>query len=188
MAKASAGTPRRAALRALTKFVAASPLVDSEQPQDPSTVSARPRTITPPQYDADIMAPINLHEFEDVAKRKLNKLTFDYISGGAAEELTLLANREAFERFWIRRRVMNDVSTVDTTLTRPGEKRGHPILLAPAGAKPLYGLATIEIQIAENLAGALLVQLLQVISLARLFGDRSVHSRPVNVRTLGHPP
>ena len=137
MAKALAGTPRRAALLGLTKFFAASPLVDPERPQDPFVVSERPGTITPPQYDADIMAPINLHEFEDVARKKLNKPTFDYIAGGAAEELTLEANREAFERFWIRRPVMNDVRTVDTTLTLLGEKRDHPILLAPAGEKPL---------------------------------------------------
>ncbi len=133
MAKVSEGTSRRAALRQFATFVAASPLVG----QDPSVEEERPGTIAPPQYSADIMGPINLHEFEDVAKKKINKLAYDYIAGGAADELTLTANREAYDRFWIRRRVMNDVSTIDTSLTLLGQQLEHPILLAPAGAKPL---------------------------------------------------
>ena len=133
MAKVSEGTSRRAALRQFATFVAASPLVG----QDPSVEEERPGTIVPPQYSADIMEPINLHEFEDAAKKKINKLAYDYIAGGAADELTLTANREAYDRFWIRRRVMNDVSTIDTSLTLLGQQLEHPILLAPAGAKPL---------------------------------------------------
>ena len=133
MAKVSEGTSRRAALRQFAPFVAASPLVG----QDASVEEERPGTIVPPQYSADIMEPINLHEFEDAAKKKINKLAYDYIAGGAADELTLTANREAYDRFWIRRRVMNDVSTIDTSLTLLGQQLEHPILLAPAGAKPL---------------------------------------------------
>jgi len=133
MSKAVEGTSRRAALRQFATFVAASPLVG----QDQSVEEERPGRIAPPQYSADIMEPINLHEFEDVAKKKINKLAYDYIAGGAADELTLTANREAYDRFWIRRRVMNDVSTIDTSLTLLGQQLEHPILLAPAGAKPL---------------------------------------------------
>ena len=32
---------------------------------------------------------------------------------------------------------MNDVSTIDTSLTLLGQQLEHPILLAPAGAQPL---------------------------------------------------
>jgi isopentenyl diphosphate isomerase/L-lactate dehydrogenase-like FMN-dependent dehydrogenase len=100
-------------------------------------VEGLPDTIAPPEYSPDIMAPINLHEFEEVAKKKLNQLAYDYVAGGAAEELTMRANREAYDRFWIRRRIMHDVSAIDTSLTLLGQKLEHPILLAPAGAKPL---------------------------------------------------
>ena len=41
------------------------------------------------------MGPVNLHEFEDVAKAKLHKLAYDFIAGGVEDELTLRANREA---------------------------------------------------------------------------------------------
>lgn len=139
MGQSPEGASRRFALRHFASFVAASPLTSesSTQPQDPSVRSERPGTISPPEYGADIMAPVNIHDIEDVAKKKLNKLAYDYIAGGAAEEITLRANREAYGRFWLRRRVMNDVSTIDTTLTLLGERLDHPILLAPAGAKAL---------------------------------------------------
>ena len=126
-------TTRRAALRQLATFVAASPLAAERQEEEPE----RPGIISPPSYSADIMAPVNLHEIEDVAKKRLNKLAYDYVAGGTANELTPAANREAFDRFWIRRRVMKDVSTIDTSLQLLGQELPHPILLAPAGAKPM---------------------------------------------------
>jgi isopentenyl diphosphate isomerase/L-lactate dehydrogenase-like FMN-dependent dehydrogenase len=132
-------TTRRSVIREFASFAAGSPLVAETTPpvQDPSIVSEQAGTIAPPEYSADIMAPVNLHEIEQAAKKKLNQLAYDHIAGGAADELTLQANREAFGRFWLRRRVMNDVSTIDTKLTLLGQELEHPILLAPAGAKPL---------------------------------------------------
>ena len=78
MSKAVEGTSRRGALRQFATFVAASPLVGQDQLEE----EERPGRIAPPQYGADIMEPINLHEFEDVAKKKINKLAYDYIAGG----------------------------------------------------------------------------------------------------------
>ena len=34
------------------------------------------------------------HDFEEAAKRKINKHAYDYVAGGSAEELTLKANRD----------------------------------------------------------------------------------------------
>ena len=125
---------RRSALGHLATFMAASPLAGLSQA---SQERERPEIISPPTYRDEIMAPVNLHEFETAAKKTINKAAYDYIAGGAADELTLRANREAFGRFWIRRRVMKDVSTMDTSLELLGQKLEHPILLAPASEKQL---------------------------------------------------
>jgi hypothetical protein len=43
--------------------------------------------------DDEVNGPVNVHEFEAVAKRKMNKLAYDFIAGGVEDELTLRANR-----------------------------------------------------------------------------------------------
>lgn len=90
-----------------------------------------------PQYSDDVMRPVNLHEFESVARAKLALPAYDYVAAGAADELTLRANLAAFGEYWIRRRVMVDTSNVDTSLDLLGAHLPHPILLAPVGVRDL---------------------------------------------------
>ncbi|MEZ5361093.1 MAG: alpha-hydroxy acid oxidase [Bryobacterales bacterium] len=116
---------RRAALRRLIGFVAASPLFAQEGSD------------YPPQYAEEVMGPVNLHEFEAVAKKKLHKMAYDFIAGGVEDEVTLRANRASFECLRLIPRVMRDVSTVDPSVTLLGTKLPAPILLAPTGGKNL---------------------------------------------------
>ena len=116
---------RRAALRRLLGFVAASPLFAQEG------------SVYPPQYSDEIMGPVNLHEFEAIAKQKLHKMAYDFIAGGVEDEVTLRANRESLECLRLVPRVMTDVSSVDTSVTILGTKLPAPILLAPTGGKNL---------------------------------------------------
>jgi isopentenyl diphosphate isomerase/L-lactate dehydrogenase-like FMN-dependent dehydrogenase len=95
----------------------------------------RPGTVRPPAYSDEIMRVINLHEFEDAAKKALPVAAYNYVAAGAGDELTLRANSEAYDHYWVRRKVMVDVSKVDTSLELLGQKLAHPILLGPAGAK-----------------------------------------------------
>jgi isopentenyl diphosphate isomerase/L-lactate dehydrogenase-like FMN-dependent dehydrogenase len=87
--------------------------------------------------DDDVNGPVNVHEFEAVAKRKLNKLAYDFIAGGVEDELTLRANRDAYTHVALIPRVMVDVSTVDTSVELLGMKLDAPIVIAPSGGKNL---------------------------------------------------
>jgi len=98
---------------------------------------AEGQPVTLPQYPDDVMRPVNLHEFESVARAKLALAAYDYVAAGAADELTLRANLAAFGEYWIRRRVMVDTSNVDTSLDLLGARLAHPILLAPVGVRDL---------------------------------------------------
>lgn len=89
------------------------------------------------QTDEDVMGPVNVHEFEEVAKRKLHKLAYDFIAGGVEDEHTLRANREAFGRVAILPRVMVDTSDVSTEIELLGIKLKSPIIIAPTGGKNL---------------------------------------------------
>src|SRR5262245_17453862 len=150
---------RRRAIRHMAAFVAGSPLLslvdaNGEPVQAPEPVGQgqgsgqgarrqpppgrepdRPDVIRPPEYGDELMKVVNLHEFEDAAKKALSVAAFDYVAAGAGDELTLCANREAYSHYWVRRKIMVDVSKSDTSLELLGQKLEHPILLGPGGGK-----------------------------------------------------
>lgn len=73
----------------------------------------------------------NLLELEDMARAKVPRAAFDYIAGGADDEVSLRRNREAFGRWALRPRVLVDVSKRDTSTTVLGTKVSMPVLVAP---------------------------------------------------------
>src|SRR6201988_439029 len=79
--------------------------------------------------------PINLFEFEDVAKERLPKEEYDYIAGGATDEISVDRNRRAYASWALRPRVLRDVSTLDLSTTVLGAKGNLPVLIAPWGAR-----------------------------------------------------
>ncbi len=123
---------RRQALRSLFSFAAASPL----WPYLHSTQERRV-SIYPPTYSDEVMGPVNLHEMEEAARKKIHKMAYDFIAGGVEDELTLRGNREALARIQLRPRVMVDVSKIDPSLELLGKKMEFPIILAPTGGKEL---------------------------------------------------
>ena len=44
------------------------------------------------------MQPINLADYEQLARERLPQMVYDYYVGGAEDELTLRGNREAFSK------------------------------------------------------------------------------------------
>lgn len=142
-----AGHTRRRAFCHLAAFMAGSPLLEwsalaAQAPAGgpPATTPAPPSLpgmIRPPSYRDEIMKVVNLHEFEELAKKKVSVQAYNYIAAGAADELTLNANRDAFGDFWVRRKVMVDVSRIDTSVDLLGRKLEHPILLGPVGLRSL---------------------------------------------------
>ncbi|WP_162179973.1 alpha-hydroxy acid oxidase [Bryobacter aggregatus] len=87
--------------------------------------------------EEDVLGPVNLHEFEEVAKKKLHKLAYDFIAGGVEDERSLRANFEAYGHWDLVPRVMVDVSKVDTSTKLFGIQMDQPIIIAPTGGKEL---------------------------------------------------
>ncbi len=75
--------------------------------------------------------PVNLDEFEVAARQRMSPLAYGYVAGGAGDERTVVANREAFAAIRLKPRVLVDVSHVDTRVSLLGQSLAHPILLAP---------------------------------------------------------
>ena len=84
-----------------------------------------------PRCDVDVNDVLSLPEFEEHARRGMTHMVYEYVASGAADELTLRWNREAYDRIRLRARVLQDVGSVDTRVTLLGRELPYPILLAP---------------------------------------------------------
>jgi (S)-mandelate dehydrogenase len=80
------------------------------------------------------MKAFNIEELRKQAKRRLPRAVFDFIDGGAEDELTLRQNRVAFERVLLGRRVLVGVAQVTTETSILGKPSKLPIAVAPTGA------------------------------------------------------
>ncbi len=72
-----------------------------------------------------------LSDFEAAARERISHIAYEYITGGASDEVTVRWNREAFEKIRLRPRILVDVSAIDTTINLFGTELPFPILLAP---------------------------------------------------------
>jgi isopentenyl diphosphate isomerase/L-lactate dehydrogenase-like FMN-dependent dehydrogenase len=79
------------------------------------------------------MQAINIEDLRSRARRRLPKVIFEFIDGGAQDETTLRANREDFQKWRFRTRVLTDVSRRDQSITLFGQHCASPLILAPAG-------------------------------------------------------
>jgi (S)-mandelate dehydrogenase len=80
------------------------------------------------------MKAFNIEELRLAAKRRLPRAVFDFIDGGAEDERTLTGNRAAFSKTKFVRRVLVDVSAIDTSTRILGSPSKLPIVIAPTGA------------------------------------------------------
>ncbi|HXC39504.1 MAG TPA: alpha-hydroxy acid oxidase, partial [Burkholderiales bacterium] len=76
----------------------------------------------------------NYHDIRARARRRLPRFLFEYVDRGAEDELSLAANRAAFERVKLRHRVMVDVSRREQKVTLFGRESAMPIAIAPTGS------------------------------------------------------
>ena len=89
------------------------------------SVLAQDATLNPFAGIASVM------DFEPRARERISRMAYEYISGGAGDEISLKWNREAYDKIRLRTRVLVDVSKLDTRVRLFGQDLAHPILLAP---------------------------------------------------------
>ncbi|MFM0170901.1 alpha-hydroxy-acid oxidizing protein [Paraburkholderia sediminicola] len=77
--------------------------------------------------------PVNVADFRLLAKKRLPRMVFDYLEGGAEDELGLKHNRQVFESVRFQPRRLVDVSkrSIETTLF--GRPLSAPLVMAPTG-------------------------------------------------------
>ncbi len=75
----------------------------------------------------------NVEDLRRLAKRRLPGGVFDYIDGGAEDEISLGRNSRSYGDIEYRPRVLRDVSKIDTSSTLLGRPIPMPLVFAPTG-------------------------------------------------------
>lgn len=81
--------------------------------------------------------PVNVADYEALARERLEPGPFGYFAGGAGDERTLADNVAAFTRWHLRPRVLVDVSATSTATTVLGTPVSMPLLVAPVALQRL---------------------------------------------------
>jgi isopentenyl diphosphate isomerase/L-lactate dehydrogenase-like FMN-dependent dehydrogenase len=138
-----ASRKQKAARRAFLKFVAASPYVaalggaaaflrHTASAQAPAAGGAASEAIANPG-DA-----LNVFDFEEAARRKVNPGHWYYMASGVDDDLTLRANREGYHHLELRPRRLHDATKVDTRVELWGTTYNSPIFLCPTGGEKSF--------------------------------------------------
>src|SRR5215469_13883330 len=86
-----------------------------------------------PPIPSRISRAANIEDLRALARRRVPRIVFDYIDGGAEGEWTLLENRRAFGTVTFRPRQAVAVPECDLRTRVLGSELSVPILLAPVG-------------------------------------------------------
>jgi isopentenyl diphosphate isomerase/L-lactate dehydrogenase-like FMN-dependent dehydrogenase len=94
-------------------------------------VNPMPRSLQPPRV-------VNIADLRKIARRRLPRVVFDYIDGGADGEITLRENSRAFDTVTFRPRCAVATASCDLRTTLLGMPLSMPLILAPVGSSRLF--------------------------------------------------
>ncbi|HEX9238776.1 MAG TPA: alpha-hydroxy acid oxidase [Xanthobacteraceae bacterium] len=80
----------------------------------------------------------NFHDFRELARRRVPSPIFDYIDGGADDELTLRQNTASFERCDLVPNILRGVETLDISVRVMGRKLAMPVYCSPTALQRLF--------------------------------------------------
>ena len=86
-----------------------------------------------PLADRKLKKVVNLAELRLLSKKRVPKAVFDYVDGGANDELAYARSQEIYSRVEFNAKVLRDVSKIDLTANIVGQKSALPIIFAPTG-------------------------------------------------------
>jgi isopentenyl diphosphate isomerase/L-lactate dehydrogenase-like FMN-dependent dehydrogenase len=131
----------------------------------------RPRTVASPRV-------INIEDLRRMARRRLPRVVFDYVDGGAEGEVTLRENCRVFDDVVFRPRQAVAISNCDLSARVLGLNLSFPAILAPVGYSRLMHPAG-ELAAAAAAGSAGIAYTLSTISGHKLENVRAASPGPV---------
>ncbi len=92
---------------------------------------------------------LNIDDLRAMAKRKLPRMVFDYIDGGADDEVTLARSVSRYDDYELTWRALRDVSEIDTSTRIMGQETRLPFFISPTASTRLFHPAEGELAMAR---------------------------------------
>ncbi len=83
--------------------------------------------------DRRLNSAINISDLRALAKSRVPKAVFDYVDGGANDEIAYARSQEIYSRLEFKAKVLRDVSKIDLSAEILGKTSALPIIFAPTG-------------------------------------------------------
>ena len=117
---------------------------------------------------------LSLKDFEPLARKRLPKPLYAYVSGAVEDNITLAQNRQSFEDLALRPRVLVGVSKRDLSFSLFGRQYAAPFGLAPMGISALFAYrgdvvmaqAASQASVPAIMSGSSLIRLEEVMEAA----------------------
>ena len=77
------------------------------------------------------MEPLNVRDYEALARAKMEETAWDYFAGGVEDEFSVTENETAFRQVKLRPRMLVDVTQRDLSTAVVGTPLAFPVILAP---------------------------------------------------------
>ena len=81
---------------------------------------------------------ININDLRELAKARLPRMVFDYIDGGAEDEITLRRSVDRYADYELQWNSLVDISQIDASTTVLGQKNPMPFFISPTAASRLF--------------------------------------------------
>ena len=85
-----------------------------------------------------MIKPVNTADYRALAKKRLPRMVFDYLEGGAEDEVGLHHNLDAFEKVKFQPRRLVDVSNRNMRTSLFGKPLSAPMVIAPTGLNGIF--------------------------------------------------
>jgi 4-hydroxymandelate oxidase len=168
--------------RQLLRFLAASPLwAPGAFAQETASRPADPATWAPRELDKLIENPaqaLDVFDFEPVMHKNVPPAHFGYIATGVDDEVTLHANRTAFQSFQLRPRRLIDVSNVSLRTDILGTTYNSPIVICPTSSNKAFH-PDGEIAVAKAAKAGNHLQMLSTVATASIEDAIEARGAPV---------
>ncbi|MFT5521319.1 MAG: 4-hydroxymandelate oxidase [Enterobacterales bacterium] len=124
--------------RRFLKFLAASPLVGYTMASSLFAEESLNKIQLPDYLIKSPKDALDVFDFHNVAKQVLPTSHYGYLATGTDGNETLTANRQAFDRVYLRAKRMVNTSSVSLKTTLLDERMESPLLLAPVGSQKAF--------------------------------------------------
>jgi len=93
----------------------------------------RPRPLNLNVVERRLARSVCVADLRQAARKRVPRPVFDYVDGGADEEILLRRQYDAWDRVEFRPHVLRNVSSIDMSTTVLGRRIAMPLVMAPTG-------------------------------------------------------